>query len=485
MSRITRRRLLATATLAAGLPLARAARAATDRIDVAIVGAGLAGLNAALILADLGARVVVLEAATRGGGRCRTADGWHRRPELGAAQVGRDYARILDLANRLKVPLGSGAQRNAPYAFVVDGGLVPAARWPDSPRNRLVGAERAVAPHTLGAYYVEQRSPFVAADDWLQPAAAQFDLSLAEWLDRQQASPEARRIITVSQGAPLESLSLLRMFQEATRARLGLGPAAGTPGGKDIYERTGVTAYHVVGGTSRLTDAMAAALGDRVRLGQRVEAIELAADGATLRVAGQAPVRAHCVIAAVPFSVLRGIAVTPQLAGDQADAVARMPYGNQSQVWFRVTRPYWEADGVEASLWTDGTFTLVRQQIEPDGARELVSALAFGANSQRVDALPPAERGRLALAELTRARPSLAGSLEYVGAQSWEQEPTARGCSFRFLPGRAVAWQAAMARPHLNLHFAGEHLRQLDVGMEAAAESGERAAREVAERLAG
>jgi monoamine oxidase len=42
-----------------------------------------------------------------------------------------------------------------------------------------------------------------------------------------------------------------------------------------------------------------------------------------------------------------------------------------------------------------------------------------------------------------------------------------------------------MARPHLGLHFAGEHLRQLDVGMEAAAESGERAAREVAERLGG
>jgi monoamine oxidase len=162
-----------------------------------------------------------------------------------------------------------------------------------------------------------------------------------------------------------------------------------------------------------------------------------------------------------------------------------MPYGNQSQVWFRVTRPYWEADGVEASLWTDGTFTLVRQQIESDGTRELVSALAFGANSARVDALPPAERGRLALAGLTRVRPSLAGSLEYVGAHSWEQDPYARGCSYRFLPGRAVAWQAAMARPHLNLHFAGEHLRQLDVGMEAAAESGERAAREVAERLAG
>jgi monoamine oxidase len=42
-----------------------------------------------------------------------------------------------------------------------------------------------------------------------------------------------------------------------------------------------------------------------------------------------------------------------------------------------------------------------------------------------------------------------------------------------------------MAKPHQRLLFAGEHLRQLEVGMEAAMESGERAARGLAEQLAG
>ena len=51
--------------------------------------------------------------------------------------------------------------------------------------------------------------------------------------------------------------------------------------------------------------------------------------------------------------------------------------------------------------------------------------------------------------------------------------------------GEPMAWARSMALPYHGLHFAGEHLRQLEVGMEAAMESGERAAREIAERLVG
>ena len=40
----------------------------------------------------------------------------------------------------------------------------------------------------------------------------------------------------------------------------------------------------------------------------------------------------------------------PDLGGVQADAVQRMPYHNQSQVWLQVKRPYWEEDGIDASL---------------------------------------------------------------------------------------------------------------------------------------
>jgi monoamine oxidase len=406
-------------------------------------------------------------------------------PDLGGAQIGRDYARVLDMATRLKVQLGPGAHINAPYAFVVNDTLIPAREWQNSPLNKLVGPERAIPPHALGGYYVEGRTPFTTLEGWLGDDARAYDVSLADWLTRQGASVEARRIIRESQGRPLEDLSVLRMMQEATRGKIGVSRTdPETLKGKDAYERAALLSQHVVGGTSRLTDAMTAALGDRIQMRRRVTDIDLGRRQSVLTCADGSRVRARFVIVAVPFTVLREIAISPALRGDQADAVRRMPYGNQSQVWLRTREPYWEKDGIEASMWTDGAFNLIRQQIESDGHRELISVLAFSEKSVRLDAMPLEERGRFAIAEIERIRPATRGLLEFVGAHSWQQAPYERGCSFQMVPGKALDWARAMAKPHGRLHFAGEHLRQLEVGMEAAMESGERAAREVAEQLA-
>lgn len=481
---LSRRRFIA-ATGAAAATAATRGWAADSGHDVVIVGAGLAGLHAAMLLAELGTRVLVLESEPRPGGRCLTMDGWHLAPDLGGAQIGRDYARVLDTARRLGVGLGPGAHVNAPYSFVVGDTLIPAKDWARSPLNRTVGAEREIPPHALGGFYVEARTPFTTLDGWLQPEARAYDLSLAEWLVRQGASEPARQIIRISQGRPLERLSVLRMMQEATRAKIGLAridPEAMR--GKDQYERAALTSQHVIGGTSRLTEAMAASLGDRLRTGQRVRSVEMDRRGVTVRGGDGRRYRARFAIAAVPFTVLRHIDIRPGLRGTQADAVRRMPYGNQSQVWLRVRAPYWEQDGIEASMWTDGPFNLIRQQIESDGARELVSALAFSDNAVRLDAMPPAERGRFAIAEIERVRPATRGKLEFIGAHSWLQAEGARGCSFQLEPGRAFDWAQQMIAPHGRLWFAGEHLRRLEVGMEAAMESGERAARAIAELLA-
>ena len=467
---------------------AASSRSVPESVDALVIGAGFAGLNAAMIVAESGASVRVLEGDTRVGGRARTADGWFSAPELGAAQIGPMYARTRDMARRLGVKLGPGAHVNAPYSFVLQDQLVAARGWAASPLNHTEGAERVVPPQALSGFYVEQRTPFKALDDWLQPAATAYDISLAEWLRRQKASTAAVRLIQNGQGAtPLEELALLRMMQEATRSRLDVQSAmASMPDAKakDVFERFAMTSSHVVGGTSRLTDAMAATLGDRIRLGARAVSIDMRRRGrCEVRCADGSRFLARRVIVAVPFSVLRELEIRPALRGDQADAVARMPYHNQSQVWLEITKPYWEQDGVEASMWTDGPFTLIRQQIENDGSRVLISALSFGPNSRVIDALPEAERGRRALEYIEKVRPSTRGALRVVGVHSWRLMPLIRGCSHQFVPGRAAAWSLAMIKPHEALHFAGEHTRRLEVGMEAAMESGERAALEVLDKL--
>ena len=72
MAILSRRNFLKSmgATLAA-LP-ATSFCATPERADVVVIGAGLAGLTAALTLADEGAKVLVLEASEHVGGRTHT-----------------------------------------------------------------------------------------------------------------------------------------------------------------------------------------------------------------------------------------------------------------------------------------------------------------------------------------------------------------------------------------------------------------------------
>jgi len=480
--KFSRRRFLLSG---AALPAAAVARPgrATATLDVIVIGGGLSGLHAASLLKEQGARVVLLEGSSRVGGRARTADDWLGKPELGASQVGPQYGRVRDVARRRGVALAPGAHINAAYSIAVGGELHSSKSWASASVNRLTGAERAIPPNALGAFYIEKRTPFHNLDDWLRPEAGPYDLSIAQWLQIQGASPEAMRLIQAGYGnQPIERMSLLRALQEGTRSALD-APVPPGGAGKDVYERFALASSHIVGGTSRLPEAMAAALGDTVRLEHRVQAIELDEAGAWVRVAGKAPLRSRFVIAATPFTALRNIAITPALEGPQADAIQRMPYGTQSQVWMVTRRPYWEDDGLDASIWSEGTFTLIRQEIEPDGSRKLVSALALGDNAAKLDAMPAKDRGAYALETIATLRPSTRGQLEVIGVFSWSEVPLIAGCSHQYLPGTAGRWAHALKTPHGRLHFAGEHARTLEVGMEAAMESGERAAVEIATEL--
>src|SRR5215212_11846652 len=100
-TRFTRRKLLGTAALgtaATALPTP-AFGAARVRADVAIVGAGLAGLTAARALVKGGHSVIVLEARDRVGGRTlnhKLADG--QAIEAGGEFVGPTQTRVVSLA---------------------------------------------------------------------------------------------------------------------------------------------------------------------------------------------------------------------------------------------------------------------------------------------------------------------------------------------------------------------------------------------------
>lgn len=185
-------------------------------VDVIVVGAGASGLACAAKLNDAGARVVVLEARDRIGGRIRTAvDGF----ELGAQVVHGAGNPVRDLVAMTAIP------RDTP-AYVVQGGarrpMSTLARQPDPP------------------WSIEPR---VAADPG--------DGTVRDWLrGRGIASAVVDQWLTQNWAAPPD-------FLDAAGVVARLEPDAGQ--------------FAVVGGFDRLSYSLAADLD--VRLNTPVESI--------------------------------------------------------------------------------------------------------------------------------------------------------------------------------------------------------------------
>ena len=72
---------------------------------VIVIGAGLSGLYAAMLLEEEEVKVTLLEATDRIGGRVITLHDVPGSPEAGLIEVGGLYARCLDLCTRLELPL--------------------------------------------------------------------------------------------------------------------------------------------------------------------------------------------------------------------------------------------------------------------------------------------------------------------------------------------------------------------------------------------
>ena len=463
------------------------------RCEAVVVGAGLAGLNAAVHLQDAGVDVRVVEAQDRVGGRVRSMRELGGNLEAGGTYIGAAYRRVIAAAARHDVKLidvTPSLKFFREQDLVLDGAIIRQSEWPAHPANPFPDRDKALMPWTFGRMLTARQNPLGKPRNWLDPEQAVHDVSMYEWMRGLGMNDKTIRLgygLNVSYGEDAHDISALQLLfraafsraqgsTSATAGRLAGGESA--PSRSPVTSSNGARGYTASDGVQRIPEAMAESLTQPVHYGRAVRRIEDDGRLVTVCCEGGAEYKAAYAVCALPFTVLRRISFDPPLHGSQREAVARLPSQSMTQLYFAHRSEFWEEDGIAPSLFTDtaaGMFSAIRNGSDPTQITGF-SAWVMGRNAARLDALPPETAGARVIREIEAVRPPARGQLEFIGRQSWGADPFARGAWAYFRPGQITRFAAAMNAPHGRVRFCGEHLAVANRGMEGAMESGESAA---------
>jgi monoamine oxidase len=438
-------------------------------VDVAVVGAGLAGLAAAEQLRAAGARVAVLEARDRVGGRAWSEPLGGARFDRGGQWIGPAHHRLATLAARL------GVDTFATYAhgekILDDGERV----------RRYAGDIPSLGPVELAQLHlalrrIDRMTARVSARD---PAASPE----AELLDGRTVADEARRlparvrgVLDVAIGAifgtAASEMSLL-WFLAYLRAGGGLMALSTIDGG--AQER------RFVGGAQTLAERWSARIDGAVVVGAPVRRIVQRggpADpaGEVIVTSDRGAVAARAVVVAVPPPLAAAIELEPA-APARTQLVQRAAMGAIVKIVLTYERAFWRERGLSGEVVsTRGPLSVVFDNTSHDGKQPALLGFVQAAPARRWN-------GDLApvLAQLARWFGGEAAQPTAVAATDWSAEPWSRGCPVAVMaPGALTTAGTTLRAPVGRVAFAGTETAVEHTGyLEGALESGERAAREV------
>jgi monoamine oxidase len=431
-----------------------------DDVDVLVVGAGIAGLYAAWLLEEQGARTLVLEASRRVGGRLLTLDRLPGAPEAGGQTLDVMYARALSACQSLGLSVYPRKPfRVAGRTISAGGKLMALQDWAASPINRTRGAERATAPDELANFYLDRDNPLRDLADWQRADFAALDARTfrAELL-REGASGEALRWMEhLYDGRGLAKMSALFAYRKRLVANFGKGQF-----------------LRISGGSARLPEALARRLSREVRFGAEIVAVRNTADGVELRTADGASYRARDALISAPFSVVRDWRFDPPPWPPLAELIRTLPYNHITQVKLAFSAPFWESDGLPPAMVGDSLFEKVFATPDESGELHQLNCWIDGVGAARLDRYSESEIGERVRRAIEAARPAARGKLAVVDVTAWGRNRYARGSYHFWGPGQVTRLTGALQEPWGRVRWIGEHTARLQQGIEGAMESAER-----------
>ena len=441
----------------------------TKRVaDVAIIGAGAAGLAAAERLTNAGRSVVVIEARDRVGGRIHTIrdENFPLPVELGAEFI---HGRTVETWDILRAMNAS--------AYFADG----------HHRHFRGGRLRRMDDFWQQVDKVFSRLKCVNRDG---------DLSFTDFLRRHCKDARLREPRKLA-------LSFVEGFDAADARLISAKSLAKAEETSDEVE--GESSFRIIDGYACVTDYLLHACRREsltLRLGTRVDAIRWSRGSVEIVAKDASAIRARHAIVTVPVGVLRegSLRFDPDLP-DKRDAANKIEMGNVVKVVLKFAGAFWEEKKVpaageplpdvvfmtsdaaaRATIPTWWTYYPVRAAV--------LTGWAGGPAAQRLANRPPRVIVDDALASLARitgvARARLTKMLVASHVADWQADDLARGAYSYVTVGNLDAPKKLAKPVESTLFFAGEATASGGVGgtVDAALGSGRRAADEVGRALA-
>lgn len=498
----TRRHVLAGAGALAGaaalgeLPLTARTAQAASAPRIAVVGAGIAGLAAALRLQDSGVACTVYEANSRVGGRMYSnTTSWAsgQVSEWGGELVDTGHKTIQGLARRFGIPLDDLVQAEpsgAEPTYFFGGAYYPYAQA----TKDFQAVHQAVS---------DDQKTFTWPVTWNSstPAGVALSkLSVYDWIETRvpggHASPMGQLLdvaYVIEYGGDSRDQTSLNLI-----GLLGYQPS---PGQFSIFGLSDER-YHLRGGNDQLPRAIAAALpAGSVLAGWKLTKLATNADGTqTLTFAlGKTTrtVTADHTVLALPLGVLQTLDWS--VAGfDQCkrEQIAAMRMGANAKLHLQFTRRLWNGKGAWPGVSSGESYTDAGYQNSWDvsraqpGAEGLLVEYAGGTPARTFDAGTPfADQSN---AKVTAYARTFLGQLElvYPGVtalwngratlSAWPKNPYSLGAYSYWPTDYCHRYAGYEGVRQGNTHFAGEHCSIDYQGyMEGGATEGQRAAQEV------
>ncbi len=453
----------------AALPLNALARSAAR---IAVVGGGIAGLVAAHRLVQGGARgVTVYEANKRIGGRMltgRDVPGEGSLVERGGSFINSDHDDMLALCREFGLALEDGKAGNE--------GALAASYFIDD-------AHRSLAEIAGAAGDLVRRLDELRQETGDEAEARHDQMTAATLLDQAGVAGWLRKLLDIgmTQEMGLEPDRMTALYLIEAFAPDPANPKLGLFSSDQRFQ--------IAGGNDRLPAAIAAKLGTRIRMGNRLEAVRHRgqAYALTFNRAGVArEIVADIVILALPLTVLRHVRLDLGLSPLTKRAIRETSYGTNAKLFAGVSARPWRTQGRSGECINDLGFQTVWED-HPRSGNGAGSLTIFAGGRTGVDFArgAPAERARQFTSALAGAFPGAAAT--FTGQASrmhWPSNPYVHGSYSCFAPRQMTEFDAAF-EPVDRMIFAGEHVSEHYSGyMNGGAESGRLAAEAVTKLLA-